>query len=126
MKKNLAILVSILFIVPLSSCCMQNSWCLINPFHSGAVVYASKPINAGELIKASALEEAEMLCSLIPNDALTSGTIATGRFARTKIAKGEIICQHHLAPQSINLTSGEMENPECEAALLKFAKESDD
>jgi pilus assembly protein CpaB len=69
----------------------------------GRVVYAVKDIPEGTAISADALEDREIEQSKIPQDAITSGNLATGRIAKFGIATGQIVSQHDLAPQGISL-----------------------
>jgi pilus assembly protein CpaB len=69
----------------------------------GRVVYAVKDIPEGTAISADALEDREIEQSKIPQDAITSGNLATGRIAKYGIATGQIVSQHDLAPQGISL-----------------------
>ncbi len=69
----------------------------------GKVVYAIKDIPEGQTIPTDALEEKEIEQSKIPQDALTSASLATGRVAKYGISQGQIVSQHDLAPQGISL-----------------------
>jgi pilus assembly protein CpaB len=69
----------------------------------GRVVYAVKDIPEGTAISADALEDREIEQSKIPQDAITSGNLATGRIAKYGIATGQIVSQHDLSPQGISL-----------------------
>jgi len=69
----------------------------------GKVVYAIKDIPEGQTIPSDALEEKEIEQSKIPQDALTSSSLAAGRVAKYGISQGQIVSQHDLAPQGISL-----------------------
>jgi Flp pilus assembly protein CpaB len=69
----------------------------------GKVVYAIKDIPEGQTIPSDALEEKEIEQSKIPQDALTSASLAAGRVAKYGISQGQIVSQHDLAPQGISL-----------------------
>ncbi len=69
----------------------------------GKVVYAIKDIPEGQTIPSDALEEKEIESSKIPQDALTSASLAAGRVAKYGISQGQIVSQHDLAPQGISL-----------------------
>ncbi len=67
------------------------------------VVYAVKDIAEGQAIPSDALEENQIAQSKVPQDAVTSASLATGRIAKYGIATGAVISQHDLAPQGISL-----------------------
>jgi pilus assembly protein CpaB len=69
----------------------------------GKVVYTIKDIPEGQTIPTEALEEREIEQSKIPQDALTSASLAAGRVAKYGIPTGQIVSQHDLAPQGISL-----------------------
>ncbi len=69
----------------------------------GKVVYTIKDIPEGQSIPTEALEEREIEQSKIPQDAITSASLAAGRVAKYGIATGTIVSQHDLAPQGISL-----------------------
>ncbi len=69
----------------------------------GKVVYTVKDIPEGQPIPSDALEEREIEQSKIPQDAITSASLATGRIAKYGILAGQIVSQHDLAPQGISL-----------------------
>jgi pilus assembly protein CpaB len=69
----------------------------------GKVVYTIKDIPEGQTIPTEALEEREIEQSKIPQDALTSASLAAGRVAKYGISTGQIVSQHDLAPQGISL-----------------------
>jgi pilus assembly protein CpaB len=69
----------------------------------GKVVYAIKDIPEGATIPTEALEERELEQSKIPQDAITSASLAAGRVAKYGISSGQIVSQHDLAPQGISL-----------------------
>jgi pilus assembly protein CpaB len=69
----------------------------------GKVVYAIKDIPEGSTIPVEALEEKEIEQAKIPQDALTSASLAAGRVAKYGIQTGQIVSQHDLAPQGISL-----------------------
>jgi Flp pilus assembly protein CpaB len=68
------------------------------PEQTGMVVYAIKDIPEGYEISTEALEERELSYSKIPQDAITSASLAHGRNAKYGIAQGQIVSQHDLAP----------------------------
>ncbi len=74
------------------------------PEQTGIVVYAIKDIPEGYEISTEALEERELSYSKIPQDAITSASLAHGRNAKYGIASGQIVSQHDLAPQSAGHT----------------------
>lgn len=69
----------------------------------GKVVYTIKDIPEGQTIPTEALEEREIEQSKIPQDAITSASLAAGRVAKYGISTGQIVSQHDLAPQGISL-----------------------
>lgn len=69
----------------------------------GKVVYAVKDIPEGSTIPVESLEEKEIEQAKIPQDALTSASLAAGRVAKYGIQTGQIVSQHDLAPQGISL-----------------------
>ena len=69
----------------------------------GKVVYTVHDIAEGQPISGDALEEREIEQSKIPQDAITSASLATGRIAKYGILAGQIVSQHDLAPQGISL-----------------------
>ncbi len=69
----------------------------------GKVVYTVHDIAEGQPIPGDALEEREIEQSKIPQDAITSASLATGRIAKYGILAGQIVSQHDLAPQGISL-----------------------
>jgi pilus assembly protein CpaB len=69
----------------------------------GKVVYTVKDIPEGQTIPTEALEEREIEQSKIPQDAITSASLAAGRVAKYGISTGQIVSQHDLAPQGISL-----------------------
>lgn len=69
----------------------------------GTVVYCTKDVNEGTTIPADALEEKKIEASKIPQDALTTTSLATGRVAKYGISQGHIVSQHDLAPQGLQL-----------------------
>ncbi|MBK7838161.1 MAG: Flp pilus assembly protein CpaB [Candidatus Obscuribacter sp.] len=69
----------------------------------GKVVYAIKDIPEGSTIPVDSLEEKEIEQAKIPQDALTSASLAAGRVAKYGIQTGQIVSQHDLAPQGISL-----------------------
>jgi pilus assembly protein CpaB len=69
----------------------------------GKVVYTIKDIPEGQTIPTEALEEREIEQSKIPQDALTSASLAAGRVAKYGISTGQILSQHDLAAQGISL-----------------------
>ncbi|HEY9777959.1 MAG TPA: Flp pilus assembly protein CpaB [Planktothrix sp.] len=69
----------------------------------GKVVYTIKDIPEGQTIPTEALEEREIEQSKIPQDAITSSSLAAGRVAKYGISSGQIVSQHDLAPQGISL-----------------------
>ena len=64
----------------------------------GKVVYAIVDIPEGTLIRNNTLEEKELEFSRIPQDALTSSSLAAGRLAKYGISQGQIVSRHDLAP----------------------------
>jgi Flp pilus assembly protein CpaB len=62
------------------------------------VVYALKDIKVGAEISSSDLEEREIQASKVPEDALTSSSLAAGRIAKYGISGGQIVSLHDLAP----------------------------
>lgn len=69
----------------------------------GKVVYTTKDIPEGQTIPTEALEEREIEQAKIPQDAITSASLAAGRIAKYGISSGQIVSQHDLAPQGISL-----------------------
>jgi pilus assembly protein CpaB len=69
----------------------------------GKVVYTIKDIPEGQTIPTEALEEREIEQSKIPQDAITSASLAAGRVAKYGISTGQIVSQHDLAAQGISL-----------------------
>jgi Flp pilus assembly protein CpaB len=69
----------------------------------GKVVYTVHDIAEGQPIPSDALEEKEIEQSKIPQDAITSASLANGRIAKYGILAGQIVSQHDLAPQGISL-----------------------
>jgi len=69
----------------------------------GKVVYTVKDIPEGQTIPTDALEEREIEAAKIPQDAITSASLAAGRVAKYGISTGQIVSQHDLAPQGISL-----------------------
>jgi pilus assembly protein CpaB len=69
----------------------------------GKVVYAIKDIPEGQTIPTEGLEERELEQAKIPQDAITSASLAAGRIAKYGIASGQIVSQHDLAPQGMTL-----------------------
>jgi pilus assembly protein CpaB len=69
----------------------------------GKVVYTVKDIPEGQTIPTEALEEREIETAKIPQDAITSASLAAGRVAKYGISSGQIVSQHDLAPQGISL-----------------------
>lgn len=69
----------------------------------GKVVYTVKDIPEGATIPTEALEEREIEQSKIPQDAITSASLAAGRVAKYGISAGQIVSQHDLAAQGISL-----------------------
>jgi pilus assembly protein CpaB len=69
----------------------------------GKVVYTVKDIPEGQTIPTEALEEREIEQAKIPQDAITSASLAAGRVAKYGISTGQIVSQHDLAPQGISL-----------------------
>ncbi len=69
----------------------------------GKVVYTVHDIAEGQPIPGDALEEREIEQSKIPQDAIISASLATGRIAKYGILAGQIVSQHDLAPQGISL-----------------------
>jgi pilus assembly protein CpaB len=69
----------------------------------GKVVYTIKDIPEGQTIPTEALEEREIEAAKIPQDAITSASLAAGRVAKYGISTGQIVSQHDLAPQGISL-----------------------
>jgi pilus assembly protein CpaB len=69
----------------------------------GKVVYTIKDIPEGQTIPTEALEEREIEQSKIPQDAITSASLAAGRVAKYGISSGQIVSQHDLAAQGISL-----------------------
>lgn len=69
----------------------------------GKVVYATKDIPEGQTIPTEALEEREIEQTKIPQDAITSASLAAGRVAKYGISTGQIVSQHDLAPQGMAL-----------------------
>ncbi len=70
------------------------------PEQTGIVVYAIKDIPEGYEISNEALEERELSYSKIPQDAITSASLALGRNAKYGIAAGQIVSQHDIAPRT--------------------------
>jgi Flp pilus assembly protein CpaB len=69
----------------------------------GKVVYSLKDVPEGQSITSDALEEREIAQDKIPTDASTSSSLAAGRIAKYGIASGQLISQHDLAPQGIQI-----------------------
>src|SRR3984885_13749733 len=69
----------------------------------GKVVYTIKDIPEGQTIPTEALEEREIEQSKIPQDAITSSSLAAGRVAKYGISPGRIVSQQGVAPQGISL-----------------------
>ena len=63
------------------------------------VVYTTQDVPEGATIPTEALEERSILASRLPQDAITSASLAAGRVAKYGIAKGSIVSQHDLAAQ---------------------------
>jgi len=68
------------------------------------VVYAIKDIPEGQTIPSEALEERQIEQSKVPEDALTTATLATGRVTKYGVATGQIVSQHDLQPQGQSLS----------------------
>jgi pilus assembly protein CpaB len=68
------------------------------------VVYAIKDIPEGQTIPSEALEERQIEQSKMPEDALTTATLATGRVTKYGVASGQIVSQHDLQPQGQSLS----------------------
>ncbi len=62
----------------------------------GRIVYATKDIPEGSVVRADALEEREIEQSKIPQDAMTSASLVVGRKVKYEIGAGQIIGQHDL------------------------------
>ncbi len=69
----------------------------------GTVVYAIKDVKEGDTIPSDALEEKKIEASKVPQDALSSTSLATGRTAKYGISQGHIVSQHDLAPAGLKL-----------------------
>jgi pilus assembly protein CpaB len=69
------------------------------------VVCTLKNIPEGNEISSSDLQEREILTSKVPEDALSSSTLAIGRIAKYGISCGQILSMHDLAP------AGALEQP---------------
>jgi pilus assembly protein CpaB len=67
------------------------------------VVYAVKDIPEGQQIPSEALEEHRVDTARAPQDALPSSSLASGRVAKYGIAAGQIVSQHDLMPQGIQM-----------------------
>ncbi len=63
----------------------------------GKVVYTIKDIPEGQAIPTEALEERDIEQSKIPQDAITSASLAAGRVAKFGMTSGQIVSQHDLA-----------------------------
>ncbi|CAN5213802.1 hypothetical protein BH10CYA1_BH10CYA1_43790 [soil metagenome] len=68
------------------------------------VVYAIKDIPEGQTIPSEALEERQIEQSKVPEDALTTASLASGRVTKYGVASGQIVSQHDLQAQSQNLS----------------------
>ncbi len=68
------------------------------------VVYAIKDIPEGQTIPSEALEERQIEQSKVPQDALTTASLASGRVTKYGVANGQIVSQHDLQPQGQNLS----------------------
>lgn len=64
---------------------------------TGKAVVAIKDIAEGEVISANCLEEREMQVGKIPQDAISSASLAAGRTSKYGITSNQIISQHDLA-----------------------------
>lgn len=68
------------------------------------VVYAIKDIPEGQTIPSEALEERQIEQSKMPEDAITTATMATGRVTKYGVSIGQIVSQHDLQPQGQSLS----------------------
>ncbi|MBS2002305.1 MAG: Flp pilus assembly protein CpaB [Candidatus Obscuribacterales bacterium] len=68
------------------------------------VVYAIKDIPEGQTIPSEALEERQIEQSKMPEDAITSATLASGRVTKYGVAAGQIVSQHDLQAQGQSLS----------------------
>lgn len=64
----------------------------------GTIVVAAKDIPEGQTISIEALMEQQVEQSKIPQDAVSTTTLAAGRVAKYGITSGQIVSQHDLAP----------------------------
>lgn len=73
----------------------------------GTIVRASKDIPEGQTISIDGLIEEQIEQSKIPQDAISTTTLAAGRVAKYGITSGQIVSQHDLAayPTSTNFES---------------------
>jgi len=67
------------------------------------VVYLAKDIPEGTPIASDALVEKQIPLSRVPQDAITSPSLATGRIAKYGLTEGQILSQHDLAPIGISM-----------------------
>jgi flagella basal body P-ring formation protein FlgA len=67
---------------------------------SGTVVYATREIEAGSMLRTADLDQGTLRFSQIPQDAVPGGTLAAGRIAKVTIESDQMICLWQLAPMS--------------------------
>ncbi|MBZ0188891.1 MAG: Flp pilus assembly protein CpaB [Candidatus Obscuribacterales bacterium] len=67
------------------------------------VVYVAKDVQEGSLIDSQSLVEKQISMNRLPQDAITSSAMATGRIAKYTLSEGQILSQHDLAPIGISL-----------------------
>lgn len=67
------------------------------------VVYVVRDVPEGTSIGMEALEERELEVSKIPVDSITAASLAAGRITKYGVVAGQILSQHDLAPQGVNL-----------------------
>jgi len=65
----------------------------------GRIVYSLEDISQGQVIPSDVLEEREIDIEKIPDGAITSADLASGRIAKYGISTGQIVCQCDLTPQ---------------------------
>jgi pilus assembly protein CpaB len=69
----------------------------------GKAVVAIKDIPEGEVIASSNLEEREMQVGKIPEDAIPSASLVSGRISKYGISANQIVSQHDLAMAGVNI-----------------------
>lgn len=67
------------------------------------VVYVANDIPEGSIISSNQLEEKKINSNKVPQDAITSSALATGRIAKYGLPAGQILSQHDLAPLNVSL-----------------------